>query len=248
MKNLKLTSKLKEHIIAETTKTLDKMQYLTDITFNAKEYLNKTIKKPTIVISADLIYKMLTLVDESPTEISWHGFVHRNAEKQIYHIYDITLFPQINSACATNTDQTKYTEWLQKYITDPNSNFEDLRMHGHSHVNMDVFSSNVDDTYQQDLLKNCPENDYYIFFIMNKKHENCILLYDFTQQILFETDDITIEIISSDKKPIRNWAKKNIEEYCTTPEYYQPYGNNTKINNKLNFTKYKRKWGKQRWT
>lgn len=219
MQLLKITESIKNEILKlteESMNTIDDLTKFKKIPENALENYYKTIKKPVIAIKADVMQKMQTLVDKSTTEISWHGFVHRNPEKQIYHIYDITLFPQINTACATTTDQEKYAEWLQEYILNPNSNFEDIRMHGHSHVDMSVFSSGIDDTYQHDLLKNCPENDYYIFFIMNKRREICILLYDFTQQILFETKDIKLEIISNDNLLFSKWADEMIKEYCTT--------------------------------
>ena len=109
---------------------------------------------------------------------------------------------------------------------DPNSDFENMRLHGHSHVNMGVFSSGVDDQYQKDLIKNTKDGDFYIFLILNKKREICALLYDFNQQILFKNNDITLTVLDKDGKNPNDWAKEIIKENCTYPEpKYNPYRN-----------------------
>ena len=56
---------------------------------------------------------------------------------------------------------------------------------------------------------------YYIFFIMNKKMEMCIFLYDFEQQIMFDKNDIDFKITAC-KDDIRQWAKDQLKKYATT--------------------------------
>lgn len=177
--------------------------------------LPKNIKKPTLYIKAEAYMKMLELVNQSPVECSWHGLVKRDREQNKYLIYDILVFPQINSATSTTTDEDAFAEWQTNLIMDINFPIEDLRMHGHSHVNMNVFSSGIDDQYQEDLLTKVDDGDYYIFLIMNKKMEICIFLYDFTQQIMFEKNDINFEIIG-DNEYIRSWADEQLKEKAKT--------------------------------
>ena len=158
-----------------------------------KEYAKvpKDVKKPTIQVNAEAYIKMLELVNQSAVECSWHGLVRRTEDT--YYVYDILVFPQINSPTTTTTDE-----------------------HGHSHVNMNVFSSGVDDKYQKDLITKVDDGDYYIFFIMNKKMEICIFLYDFNQQIMFEKSDINFQIVNDKCEDLKAWAGKQLKDYTIT--------------------------------
>ncbi len=141
--------------------------------------------------------------------------VTRDVEKQEYYIYDILVFPQINSPTSTTTDEKTFAEWQTNLILDMNFPIENLRMHGHSHVNMNVFSSGIDDKYQEDILAKVDNGDYYIFLIMNKKMEICIFIYDFVQQIMFDKNDIEFEIVG-ENDCIRDWARKQLKENSRT--------------------------------
>lgn len=187
-----------------------------------KEYskIPEDVKKPSIVVTAEAYLKMLELVNQSPVECSWHGLVERFGDSA-YLVYDVLVFPQINSATTTTTDEKDFAEWQTKLIMDPEFPIERLRLHGHSHVNMNVFSSGVDDKYQKDLLTKVDDGDYYIFFIMNKKMEMCIFLYDFKQQVMFDKDDITFEIRGT-KDNIREWAKNQLKENAVTERSAAP--------------------------
>lgn len=184
----------------------------------AKMLDEKEIIKPMVLIPSDIWIKMYSLVQNTDKEISWHGLVKRDEEYQIYTIYDILLFPQINTATATQTDDDKYSEWLLSKMTDPEFPFEDMRMHGHSHVKMNVYSSGIDDAYQKELLTKVEDGDYYLFFVLNQKFEMFTLLYDFKQNVLFKNADITIRVVDTNGENIQNWSKKQIEEYVTIPK------------------------------
>ena len=173
------------------------------------------IVKPIVQVTSDAYIKMLELVNQSPVECSWHGLVARDEENDIYTVYDVMVFPQINSATTTTTDEDEFAEWQTNLIMDPTFPIEDLRLHGHSHVNMNVFSSGVDDKYQKDLITKVEDGDYYIFFIMNKKMDICIFLYDFKQQIMFEKKDITFEIVTLEGSCARKWAEEELKEKAT---------------------------------
>ena len=175
----------------------------------------ENINKPILNVTAETYVKMLELVNQATGECSWHGLVDRQEYNNTteYTIYDILVFPQINSGIATTTDEDEFAEWQTKLIMDPDFPIENLRMHGHSHVNMNVFSSGVDDKYQEDLLAKVDDEDYYIFLIMNKKMEICMFIYDFTQQVMFDTDDIDFRIINSETgEDLRTWAIDELEQ------------------------------------
>lgn len=187
-----------------------------DVESYLKDIMKEETLKPTILITAEAYVKMLELVNQSSTEISWHGMVKRNNSKNIYLLYDILVFPQINSATSTTTNENDFAAWQTELIMDPKFPIEDLRMHGHSHVMMNVFSSGIDDGYQRDLIRKVEDGDYYIFMVFNKKMEIYPMLYDFNQQILFTDKDINIQIITNDNKNIKEWCKNQINEYCKT--------------------------------
>ena len=187
-----------------------------------KEDVNKFVKDltenegniPVIQITSDAYVKMYELVNQSSVEIQWHGLVEKN--DNVYTIYDILVFPQTNSAAATSSDQNEFAEWQTKLIMDINFPIDKMRMHGHSHVNMNVYSSTIDDGYQSELITKVEDGDYYIFLVLNKKMEMYPLLYDFNQQILFEGKDISIVILDSNNNDIRTWCAEQIKENCKT--------------------------------
>lgn len=172
------------------------------------------IKNPIIQITSDAYVKMYELVNQSSVEIQWHGLVIK--EDNIYTIYDILVFPQTNSATSTNSNQNEFAEWQTKLIMDMNFPIDKMRMHGHSHVNMNVYSSAIDDGYQSELITKVDENDYYIFLVLNKRMEMYPLLYDFEQQTLFEGKDIEIQILDQSGQDIKKWCSNQIKENCKT--------------------------------
>ena len=188
----------------------------------ALEKLNKEKnKKPTILINSNTYTKMYELVKQSPIEIQWHMLVTRDLETQTYLVYDLMLFPQTNSGTSTTTDQDEFAKWQTNLIKDTTFPIQDLRGHGHSHVNMNVYSSGIDDAYQRDLITKVDNGDFYLFLVLNKKMDMYALLYDFVQQTVFETSDMDIQILDDNGIDIRKWCKEQIEKNCKT---YKPTG------------------------
>lgn len=221
MKKLKLSQEEQNKFLSEVatrlsqsfrTKGIDKLS-IEDLKKDLKA-VPKDVKQPKIYITASAYVKMMEYVRQSPIEISWHGLVHRDLENNTYLVYDALIFPQINSATTTTADEEGFAKWQMDLISDMNFPIEDLRMHGHSHVNMNVFSSGVDDQYQEDLLHKVEDGDYYLFMIFNKKQEICVLLYDYAQNVLFETADVFLDIITEDGTEIATTVAYEIQENC----------------------------------
>ncbi len=223
MKKLKLTTTEKNNFLSKIAEKLDQSFKAKGIESLSIDDIKKDLLKPPenapmprIYITAAAYVKMLELVRQSSVEISWHGLVSRDKETNTYLIYDILIFPQLNSDTTTTADEEGFAKWQTELISDMNFPIEDLRMHGHSHVNMNVFSSGVDDKYQEDLLHKVNDGDYYIFMILNKKSDICVLLYDYNNNILFETADIYLEIIGDNNEELATWASYSIKENCRT--------------------------------
>lgn len=174
----------------------DFLGYLRNVKMSdGKISFNKTIgmveRKAQVVFSEKAWVKMQMLVQCFDKEVAWHGTAYRDEDetKDIYHIGDIIVYPQEVSGATVNTDQEKYQNWL--YDLDDDT-FNNLRMQGHSHVNMATSPSATDLAHQAGILSEMGEDMFYIFMIWNKKGERNIKIYDMKKNILFETQDVSV--------------------------------------------------------
>ena len=139
-------------------------------------------------------------------EIGWHGIVERH--NNFFTIKDIIVYPQTVSGATVTTDAVEYSTWLMGL---DDETFNHCRYQGHSHVNFSVTPSGVDRQFYDDILQTLQENDYYIFMITNKRSDIYIIIYDYTNNILFETKDITIKVLI-DNEDLDLWADKAIQD------------------------------------
>lgn len=143
--------------------------------------------------------KMATLVARYDTEVQWHGCVNRVSEFE-FEIYDIIVPPHEVTGTTVTSAYKPYGDWLNALDDDT---FNSVKFHGHSHVNMSVTPSGTDEKYRLDLVTQLPKpvngNDvFYIFLIINKRHEWSAEIYDFTHNALYSTADIAIDTILDD--------------------------------------------------
>ena len=156
----------------------------------------------TIQSRADLNFtdiawqKMQALVREFDKEVAWHGIAFRDEDpdKNVYTITDIIVYPQEVTGATVTTDQTKYQTWLMDHDDDV---FNNIRMQGHSHVNMSVSPSGVDTSLYDRILNQLDDTMFYIFLIWNKKGEKTVKIYDLAKNILFETSDVDVHILGN---------------------------------------------------
>lgn len=222
MERLRLSKKEQESILEQIRTQLNKNMRINSLKIEGKDFRKvdiKKVQKPLLLIRAQAYIKMFALVDICNEEIAWHGLVKRTKSQGVYDLYDIVTFPQIVSAAHVDTDDEKYTMWLQEKMMDENFPFNDMKCHGHSHVNMQVFSSATDDEYQDNMIKNAKKDDYYIFMILNKKRDIQIYLYDFTQNILFSKKDMDVFLVGEDGDDLLEWADKEIKKNITKMDY-----------------------------
>lgn len=149
-------------------------------------------RKATLYFSEIAYLKMKMLVNESSKEIGWHGIAKRgdDPDKDEYYITDIMVYPQEVTAATVTTDQEKYSEWLMTQ-----EDFDNIRMQGHSHVNMSTSPSSVDDVLYEGILDQLEDDMFYIFMIWNKRDERTIKIYDMAKNVLFETADVNVMVI-----------------------------------------------------
>lgn len=157
-------------------------------------------KRAELYYTKDAWLKQMTLVMGFQKEIAWHGVVTRLPDEGVnaYLVSDIVVYPQTVTSSYIDMDTEGYAEWLREHMDD--ERFYNMKMQGHSHVNMGVSPSGVDLRHQKMQLAKEPSDGFYIFIIQNKDLDYNIWIYDFRDNILFESEDV--EILFEDGKSV----------------------------------------------
>lgn len=166
-------------------------------------------RKATVYFTELAWLKMQTLVDKMDKEVGWHGIATRGDDptKDEYFITDILVYPQEVTGATVTTDQNEYQTWLMSH---EDTVFDNIRMQGHSHVNMGVTPSSVDNTLYESILSQLNDTMFYIFMIVNKRGERTVKIYDMAKNIMFDTSDVTLMILN-DGTGIEHWFKTSKE-------------------------------------
>ena len=134
--------------------------------------------------------KTITLVMEFTDEVGWHGTASRLGDSE-FVIEDILVYPQEVTGSTVNTEQLLYSKWL--YELDDET-FNKIRMQGHSHVNMGVSPSGVDNQHRTQILSQLEPDMFYIFMIWNKALAVHTLIYDMQRNVLYEDSDVDVRL------------------------------------------------------
>lgn len=195
-KLIKITDEFRAAALREFAEALLRMR-MTDGKINYSMPLANFTRRATVYFTPEAWMKMYMLVTNFDKEVAWHGIAKRgeDAEKDEYIISDILVYPQKVTAATVETDQEEYENWLYEL---PDEVFNNLRMQGHSHVNMGVTPSGVDTTHQEKIMRQLDDDMFYIFMIWNKSFAKWIKVYDFAKNTMFETADVDVKILDDD--------------------------------------------------
>ncbi len=162
---------------------------------------------PKLMILSSAYRKLYSYSTAKNIEIMLFGVV--DVKDNIYTIKDFVIPPQTdNSGAFVTTDDEKYAEWLHKMKREDRHK---LRVHYHTHPNMQTTPSGTDQKTIMDKVENI--NDFYIRIIGNEKQEYHIDFYDVTNKLHYaETnmymflDDYTIQYGKDGPKviPVKN--------------------------------------------
>lgn len=173
-------------------------------------------RKAILYFNEKAYIKMRALVDTFDTEVQWHGLVKRvgDKSKSVFKVVDIIVPPHKVTSTTVTSNQEKFDEWIQNLTDDTLSK---LKMHGHSHVNMNTTPSSVDNNYRSDLISTIgnptPDTDlFYIFLITNKKCEVNIEIYDIQNNALYESNDITMDVIFKNGSTLSNFFENEVNK------------------------------------
>lgn len=177
------------------------------------------VEKPVIYLSMEAWIKMQDLVQSCSEEIAWHATVEKvpyadNKDKWYYFVKQVYVYPQQVTGTFVDVDPVKWTEWSLQL---PDEVFSKIRFQGHSHVNMATSPSATDQATYQNLLDQLGKDDYYIFMILNKRNEFNIFVYDFAQNIIFDTKDCYVDVLLSNGSSLAKWTTENMKQVAKKP-------------------------------
>lgn len=144
---------------------------------------------PIVLISSTALTKMQTYVEQCSDEIGWLGTATRTEGKNndIYFVEDTYLFDQEVHATTTEITPEGLAEFAEEILQLDGDEglkiWNNLRMWGHSHVNMGVTPSGQDDTQMETFKEG--GNPWFLRIIANKKGELKIDLYDYEKSIVY---------------------------------------------------------------
>lgn len=237
-----IKEQIKTKLIEKYNSTTFMNTDVVDIKVDIKELLEahiaeKHLIEPNIFITPGAYVKMRKLVDDTSTEIGWYGTVTKYPGlNEVYVIEDIIVYPQRVTGATCVQDDDKMFEFEMSLTTEQVNH---KRFHGHSHVNMGVTPSGVDEQFYQDILSQV--NDYFIITVTNKRNEYTVRFYDVANNILYS--DLPIRVLEdsgnaldiwyedvktklSEPKPVVTENKGSLECYNTTyreQHKYDPY-------------------------
>lgn len=158
----------------------------------------KVEEKAILYFTETAWMKMQYLIAVFGSECAWHGVVERHGEdKSEFIVKDILVYPQQVTGATVTTDQTEYEDWMNALDDDT---FNALKFHGHSHVNMGVTPSSVDNEHQRGIVSQLNDSQFYIFGIFNKSGNRWLKIFDMKRNIAFEKDDIEVKILMDGSK------------------------------------------------
>lgn len=140
---------------------------------------------PEVIISKAALTKMQLYVDNCKTEIGWLGTAFKNEESNSIIIEDVFLFEQDVHATTTEITPEGLGKFGEHLMTLDNGIdiWNNLKVWGHSHVNMAVNPSGQDNEQMITFANN--GHDWFVRIIANKSGDIRIDLYDYTIGITF---------------------------------------------------------------
>lgn len=196
MRYIKLTEQLEQQLLTDFMNKIKGNRFSEEklsFTFDLKQDV-KPEDKVNLIIEANAWIKMWGLVSSESGEIGWHMICERINDKTIV-IKDVLLYPQYVTGVTVTTDDVGYGDWLHKELDMEEIN--NLRGHGHSHVNMGTSPSGVDRTWYNEILQSLAEDDYYVFMILNKKDDMFLEIYDLKTNTIYDKKDVNVHILTN---------------------------------------------------
>ena len=141
---------------------------------------------PHIFISNEALTKMSVYVETCKQEVGWLGTVITDEETGYPLIDDVYLFDQEVHATTTEITPEGLTEFAEELLSQGDKGMEtwnNLKMWGHSHVNMGITPSGQDNKQMETFAES--GHDWFLRLIANKKGELKIDMYDYVNGVTY---------------------------------------------------------------
>lgn len=173
---------------------------------------------PFVIISKIALAKMQLYVEGCINEIGWLGTVIKNDEN-LFFIEDVFLFEQDVHSTTTEITPEGLTAFAEELLQQPNGieTWNNIRLWGHSHVNMGVTPSGQDNS-QMETFSN-GGIPWFLRIIANKKGDISIDLYDFAQGITYSNLPWWEEF-SDEEKALENQIKELQKQLSEVKDSY----------------------------
>lgn len=187
--------RIREKLLEKYDSTLYMNTSTVRVELDIKEILETYIEEqqvaePEVYITPDAYIKMRKLVDDNTTEIGWYGTVTQMPGLNAFVIDDILVYPQTVTGVTCEQDDDRIFEFEMSLTTEQVNH---KRFHGHSHVNMGVTPSGVDEQFYTDLLTQV--EDYFIIMVTNKKGDTYIRFYDVEHNIVYSNVPLNVLLV-----------------------------------------------------
>lgn len=195
----------------------------------------QTIKKvPSVYFTLESLSKMRKYTDVCPNEIGWFGVVQKETKEtqDLYLVQDVYLFDQRVHATTTEITPDGIAKFCDKVLSTKESEealaiINNLRLWGHSHVNMDTSPSGQDDKQMLEFAEN--NCDYFIRVITNKRGKLRVDVFDNVSNLKFL--DIKWEIAYALSEEEENAIDAEYKEMVKVIGHTINYGGNNKHKN-----------------
>lgn len=193
--------------------------------------MGKTVKlmnesSHNVYILPEARAKMEMYCELCAKEIGWLGFVKKYPGTG-YLITDVVLLKQEVHATTTEIDPAALLDF---WGTVPPEQQADIKLWGHSHVNMSPSPSGQDDS-QMDYFKD--GNDWFIRLITNKKGDMNITIYDYVNGVQI-TDDV-LHTFNPKRAELKAQIEAEIKEKVKEKTYTAPAKTTTPYQAKTNY-------------
>ena len=154
--------------------------------------------------------QILALLMTNNEEIGWYGVIEELDETN-YKISKILVFPQYVTSASFDTTDEEYMKWRDNL---PYEDFKNIRMLGHSHVNMGAFSSSIDNKKQLETIEAFKGHDTMYFFpIFNKRLDYWCMAVNPKTETWYN-----VELPQWDS--LKEWTEEANEKVDSLREYY----------------------------